>query len=160
MTAERFASNVAFATEVSLIDQCQKERSPVKLRPTARSAMACGLSGRVVRARRDNNAQIQSAGAASATRQNADVMGPTSARRTKIGEKPIAVAPRISAAKLSVVRFGSDEAGMMAGEDSMAAAECHSPRKLYSPPVSFLLRMQAGSVYRSDAVQFWPDTLI
>src|SRR3954470_11482615 len=122
MTAERLASNVAFATEVSLIDQCQNERSPVKLRPTARSAMACGLSGRVVRVRRDSNAQIQSAGAASATRQNADVIGPTSARRTKIGEKPIAVAPRISAPRLSVVRFGGERAGMLAGEDSMAPA--------------------------------------
>src|SRR4051812_35322953 len=121
-TAERFASKVALATEVSLIDQCQNDRSPVKLRPTARSAMACGLSGMVVRARRERRAQIHNAGAASATRQNADVIGPTSARRTKIGEKPIAVAPRISAARLSVVRFGGEGAGMVAGEDSMVHA--------------------------------------
>ena len=84
--------------------------------------MACGLNGMVVRAGRESRAQIHNAGAASATRQNADVIGPTSARRTKIGEKPIAVAPRISAARLSVVRFEGARAGMVAGEDSMARA--------------------------------------
>ena len=44
-------------------------------------------------------AQSQSTGRARATRQKALAKGPLSARRTKVGEAPIATAPRRSAAK-------------------------------------------------------------
>ena len=90
------------------------------------SAATCQRSrGAAVCVGRESSAHSHSAGAASATRQNADVIGPTSARRTKIGENPIAVAPRISAVKLKALRFGeegADAARMMAGEDSMGRA--------------------------------------
>jgi len=125
MTADRFASSVALATDVSLIDQCQNDRSPAKLRPTAMSAVRCmRLSCTGFRVGRDSRAHSQRAGAASATRQNADVIGPTSASRTKIGENPIAVAPRISAVRLNAL-FGEEEADavrMVAGEDSTRRA--------------------------------------
>ena len=58
--------------------------------------------------------QAHSAGSASATRQNALANGPTSARRTKIGEMPIASAPATSAAKGAPSRPAASPRGRLA----------------------------------------------
>src|SRR5436190_9665317 len=85
----RFASSVELATEVKRIDQCQKPRSPAKAKPAASSnrqsarALPCG----------DTASSGHSSGAASATRQKALAVGPTSETRTKIGESAMQVAP-------------------------------------------------------------------
>src|SRR5215210_32958 len=76
----RLASKVEFATEVYWIDQCQKARSPAKAKPAARS----GFQRRGVGARgAENQTSSHRTGAASATRQNALAVGPTSLTRTK-----------------------------------------------------------------------------
>ena len=91
------AKNVALATLVVTIDRCQKNRSPAKARPAKMSARPIRRSdGAPASAIRS---QAQSSGSARATRQKALANGPTSARRTKIGDMPIARAPTTSAAK-------------------------------------------------------------
>src|SRR3954468_11071329 len=87
----RLASNVEFATEVKRIDQCQKARSPAKAKP---AAMSIGHAARGARRERaPSRASGHNSGAASATRQKALALGPTSAMRTKMGESAIQVAP-------------------------------------------------------------------
>ena len=85
------------ATLVVTIDRCQKNRSPAKARPAKTSA-------RPIRPSDGSRAsailsQAHSSGSASVTRQKALANGPTSARRTKIGDMPIASAPATRAAK-------------------------------------------------------------
>src|SRR3954462_4956970 len=88
--AARLARRVEFATEVKRMDQCQKPRSPANASPAAPSSFQSIDSGVV---RRVASTSSHSSGAASATRQNALAVGPTSARRTKIGESAMKVAP-------------------------------------------------------------------
>ena len=92
----RLASSVEFATEVKRIDQCQKARSPAKAKPAAKSS---GHAARGARQRAPSRASGHNSGAASATRQKALALGPTSAMRTKMGESAIQVAPVSNAAK-------------------------------------------------------------
>src|SRR3982751_3180387 len=93
--AARLASSVAFATDVKRIDQCQNARSPAKAAPAASSHFHC--MGTLPRS--DNTISDQSNGRASATRQNALAVGPTSLSRTKIGDSAMKVAPRNSAGR-------------------------------------------------------------
>src|SRR4051812_7900 len=97
----KLASKVALATDVAWIDQCQKARSPAKAKPdrpsshqslTRRGRRAAGPRRRFSLASHSHNA-----GTAKPTRQNAVADGPSSDRRTKIGENAMAVAPANSA---------------------------------------------------------------
>src|SRR5437763_9816270 len=90
----RLASSVELATEVKRIDQCQKARSPAKAKPAAKSIGHAALG-----AREPSRASGHNSGAASATRQKALALGPTSALPTKMGESAIQVAPVSNAAK-------------------------------------------------------------
>src|SRR5687768_7536310 len=81
ITGARLQSNVEFATEVSLRDQCQSVRSPAKNRPEAASNRYGGAE--VARL-----TPSQSSGNAMATRQKAVALGPVSLNRTQIGAKP------------------------------------------------------------------------
>src|SRR5919199_3567778 len=92
----RFASSVELATEVKRIDQCQKPRSPANAKPAAGNM---GHAARPAGARVPSRASGHSSGAASATRQKALALGPTSAKRTKMGESAIQVAPASNAAR-------------------------------------------------------------
>src|SRR5207344_3070827 len=91
----RLARRVEFATEVSWIEVCQKARSPAKARPAAKRMKF--LRGKLTEAGFLRMTSAQSAGTASATRQNAVAVGPASERRTKIGESAMQEAPRSSA---------------------------------------------------------------
>jgi len=88
----RLASSVALATDVAWIDQCQKARSPAKARPApASSQRSRGLGAPP--ARGASAAAAHNSGTASATRQNALAVGPTSAMRTQMGESAMQLAP-------------------------------------------------------------------
>src|SRR3954468_10407558 len=106
----RLASSVEFATEVSLIEVCQKARSPAKATPAAKRRKC--LRGKVrvegaVRERINNHR----AGTASATRQKAVAVGPASESRTKIGESAMHAAPRSNAPSALFMAHGSGALG-------------------------------------------------
>src|ERR1700681_5055551 len=80
--------------------RCQKRRSAAKASPARRIARSRrkAAEGGSPATRASTAAHTQRSGSAPATRQNALANGPTSASRAKIGEIPMASAPRRSAA--------------------------------------------------------------
>ena len=82
-----------------MIARCQKLRSPAKSSPAAMTEMRADVSAGSDLAGCSSIAQSQSAGSARPTRQKALVNGPTSAKRTKTGDIPIAIAPATRARK-------------------------------------------------------------
>ena len=98
----KLARSVALATEVNLIDVCQKAKSPAKKNPAKSSerisAADCGLSAECL-SRLIHNHKI---GKAKTGRQKAVAVGPISDKRTKIGASPIAAAPINKAASANV----------------------------------------------------------
>ena len=91
----RFASSVALAMLVSMIDQCQTARSPAKKKPahtSSREGAGFCPSGSV----RAQSAHSHSSGSASATRQKAVETGPVSLTFTKRADVAIAAAPASS----------------------------------------------------------------
>jgi cell pole-organizing protein PopZ len=91
------ANKVALATVVWVMARCQKNKSAEKAAPAQRVARGKRLEG-FPHPRSLIRIQPYNTGKASATRQKALVKGPTPARRTKIGESPMATAPMTSAA--------------------------------------------------------------
>ena len=92
----RFASNVEFATDVYLMDQCQNARSPANAMP-ATSNMGKSVFNAFVCFVFNEKNKIQSSGTARQTRQNALAVGPTSDTRTQIGDSAMKIAPPNSA---------------------------------------------------------------
>src|SRR5690349_13181063 len=101
----RLASRVEFATEVSLIELCQKARSPAKARPAASRRQV--LPEKLPREDRFVNTRIHKTGTARATRQKAVAVGPASESLTKMGESAMHAAPKRSVASAGFMPHGS-----------------------------------------------------
>ncbi|MNC85098.1 hypothetical protein D3C83_06750 [compost metagenome] len=94
----RLASSVAFATEVSTMDQCHTARSPANSRPAMIISRRSAAKLAEWRARPSASDHAQSSGSASATRQKPVATGPVSLTLTNRGETAMATAPASSAA--------------------------------------------------------------
>src|SRR5690606_8173238 len=104
-TGARLASSVALATAVICSARCQAARSAARKTPgNINRTWSRSPAGRSSAAATDKTFEASMNGSsASATRQKAVAIGPTSDRRTKIGEPPIAAPPTrraISASRL------------------------------------------------------------
>ncbi len=108
------ASNVAFATDVMCSDKCHAPRSKAMNRPgRARRRQSVGVSGAASFSSRRSRPSMNSSGkTASARRQKPVASGPTSERRTNIGELPIAMPPTMRA--VIATRCALEGAGLAA----------------------------------------------
>ncbi len=105
------------ATEVFSIAKCQKNRSPANRNPIQRINPASRRGSSAATSLRELSilSQAQRKGIDRAMRQKALANGPTSANRTKMGEAPMATAPRTSAT-MGSNRLASASSGCPAEE--------------------------------------------
>ncbi len=111
-TGARQDMSVALAMVVFMMARCQKVRSPAKNSPASNVARS---KAKAPSAGRSQASQNHRTGRARPARQKADAKGPTSARRTKIGDTPMAMAPATSATKAMDGPIAGGVAGMAAG---------------------------------------------
>jgi hypothetical protein len=115
-TGARLNRSVELATEVNTIDQCQRAMSPAKKAPARVKPrmIRCPESRRSGTAARRFPTSVYNhrTGRARARRQKAVVaVGPSSLRRTKMGEQSMPTAPEIRAAR------GADSVTTDAGDN-------------------------------------------
>src|SRR5580704_3640021 len=116
MTGAKFANSVASATVVYVIDQCQNRISPANSTPARPIGSAASLVAGTARA--SKRIHSHSKGSASSSRWKPVATGPSSDRRTKIGENPIAIAPAKSAGSARRPgRFANEDMASRLGAD-------------------------------------------